>query len=252
MSASALLAGLVAASKLGDECLVRDVLDAMGANAAPSLAPALTAAAASGRTRVVALLLSRGAASAGEREDGDDGDTAAAAAAAAPACEPALHAALARGRVRCAWLLLAAGHGEPADAAGCTALHVAASCMAGPPSTRAALLRSVLAGGADPDAVNFAGARAVDLLPRDAAEARALLGLAAAATRCAATGALFGPLELRHICHSSGAFVSEEASAEVRGERLRASAARGRRDARTPAPLRLSHPPNEHAARARR
>jgi hypothetical protein len=77
------------------------------------------------------------------------------------------------------------------------------------------LLRAVMAAGCDPEARNALGQRAIDLLPRAAVEARCLLGLAAAAARCPATGAAFGAEELRYLCHSSGVLFSEEASAEV-------------------------------------
>ena len=62
-----LAAGLVAAAKLGDVALARDVLGALqhkgagGAAGAAALAPALRAAAAAGRVAVVALVLSGGA-----------------------------------------------------------------------------------------------------------------------------------------------------------------------------------------------
>ena len=217
-TAKDLKSGLMAAAKLGDEELARDCLEALGLETPKVLGEALSAAAAAGRLNVIALLLARGAL----QEDGGcgrgNGREEGGREVASYGGELALHAALSRGRVRSAFALLAAG-ADPtaADSAGNTALHQAAACTAGPPELRAMLLRAVLAAGADPDSQNFAGARALDLLPRsaEAREARALLSLAAAATRCAATGAPFGPQQLRYLCHSSGAFFSEEASAEV-------------------------------------
>lgn len=217
-TAKDLKSGLMAAAKLGDEELARDCLEALGLETPKVLGEALSAAAAAGRLNIIALLLARGAL----QEDGccgrGNGREEGCREVASSGGELALHAALRRGRVRSAFALLAAG-ADPtaADSAGNSALHHAAACTAGPPELRAMLLRAVLAAGADPDSQNFAGARALDLLPRsaEAREARALLSLAAAATRCAATGAPFGPQQLRYLCHSSGAFFSEEASAEV-------------------------------------
>ena len=231
-----LASGFLAACRLGDASLAGACLEA-GADVDTADARgrgALALAAGRGHIRVVALLLARGAAARfvhGEAAEGLMGAGGAGGVIGSGGVGSGgigggggfpLHAAVSSGRLRVAWALLAAGFSPmDYDALGNTALHAAAMCTAsggargGGRRRQLALLRAVMAAGCDPEARNLLGQRAVDLLPRDAAEARCLLGLAAAATRCPATGAPFGAEELRYLCHSSGIFFSEEASAEV-------------------------------------
>jgi hypothetical protein len=127
-----------------------------------------------------------------------------------------LHWSVLRGHLRCVWLLLQAGYSPlDLDQCGNNALHLAAACTAASRETQLLLLRSLMYAGFDPDARNWYGQRAIDLLPSDAYEARRLLLAAQETTRCPSTGAPFGADELRYLCHSTGHVFSEEASVSV-------------------------------------
>ncbi|RYG40515.1 ankyrin repeat domain-containing protein, partial [archaeon] len=127
-----------------------------------------------------------------------------------------LHWAVLRGHLRCIWLLLQAGYSaQDLDQCGNNCLHLAASCTVPSRSLQLQIIRTIMYAGFDPDARNWYGQRAVDLLPADAHEARRLLVSAQECTRCATTGTPFGAEELRYLCHCTGAFFSEEASTSV-------------------------------------
>jgi hypothetical protein len=142
-----------------------------------------------------------------------------------------LHAAVAGGHVDVAALLLAAGFSPltDLDVAGNSALHLVCTATV-PAAARLPLLRLVMHHGCDPEAVNFSGHTAVELLPRRrqggggsgggsddedataAAAARALLRAAARQQRCASTGVPFGPSQPRYLCAASGLCFAEDAS----------------------------------------
>jgi len=174
---------------------------------------ALHFAALHGHHGVVQLLLDRGAADAYRQQtdpelNGDGLDAGLHRVISSP-----LHWAVLRGHLRCVWLLVAAGYScQDLDQCGNTCLHLAASCTVPDAAVQLKLLRTVMHAGFDPDATNWYRQRAIDLLPSGATEARALLQSAHNHTRCAATGTAFGSQELRYLCHSTGAFFSEEGS----------------------------------------
>lgn len=218
MQSADLNAGLLAGAKLGRRELVSLCLDE-GADMDAADDKGMTAlhlAALYGHHDLVEFLLGRGAAET-YKEETDPERLAEQGGAGGPTIiNSPLHWAVLRGHLRCIWLLLGAGYSPlDLDQCGNNALHLAAACTCASRATQLVLLRSLMHAGFDPDARNWYGQRAVDLLPTDALEARRLLTAAAETTRCPTTGAPFGANELRYLCASSGAFFSEEASVAV-------------------------------------
>lgn len=218
MQTADLNAGLLAGAKLGRKELISLCLDE-GADMDAADEKGMTAlhlAALYGHHDLVEFLLGKGAAET-YKEETDPERLAEQGDAGGPTIiNSPLHWAVLRGHLRCVWLLLSAGYSPlDLDQCGNNALHLAAACTCASRATQLVLLRSLMHAGFDPDARNWYGQRAVDLLPTDALEARRLLTAAAETTRCPTTGAPFGANELRYLCASSGAFFSEEASVAV-------------------------------------
>jgi hypothetical protein len=214
-------AGLLAGSKLGKVPLMTAALD-LGATvniADAKGATPLHYAALFGHADAVALLGERGAADDYKRDM--DQETRGMGAGGGPVknirvYNSPLHWALVRGQVKCVWLLLTMGYSPlDVDECGNNSMHLACTCTATSRETQLLLVKTLMCAGFDPDARNWYGQRAADLLPSDAHEARRLLARASETTRCPSTGVPFGSEELRYLCHSSGLFFSEEASASV-------------------------------------
>jgi hypothetical protein len=218
MQASELNAGLLAAAKLGRRELVGLCLEE-GADVDAADEKGMTAihlAALYGHHDIIALLLARGAAETYKIETDPEHIAETGGAVGPIILNSPLHWSVLRGHLRCVWLLLQAGYSPlDLDQCGNNALHLAAACTAASRETQLLLLRSLMYAGFDPDARNWYGQKAIDLLPSDAHEARRLLLAAQETTRCPSTGAPFGADELRYLCHSTGHVFSEEASVSV-------------------------------------
>lgn len=124
-----------------------------------------------------------------------------------------LHLAVHRGHLRVVYLLLAAGYSvADVDEMGNNCIHLACATTCPVRSVQLELLKTIMCSGFDPDARNWLGQKAVELLPSDAHDASKLLASAEAQTQCASTSTPFGADQHRFLCYSTHKFFCEEAS----------------------------------------
>lgn len=142
--------------------------------------------------------------------------------------------AVLRGHVKCVWALITAGYSVlDVDQCGNNALHLCSASVTPAENVQYEMMKTIMTAGFDPDARNWLGQRAIDMLPvssigSDAGKpssssmpnhhhgslhtARGLLEAALEQTKCFSTGTPFGADQLRYLCSSSLKFYCEAAS----------------------------------------
>jgi hypothetical protein len=148
--------------------------------------------------------------------------------------------AVLRGHVKCVWALITAGYSVlDVDQCGNNALHLCCASVTPAENVQYEMMKTIMTAGFDPDARNWLGQRAIDMLPvsslnSDAGSssssssssssapshhhqgslqtARGLLEAALEQTKCFSTGTPFGADQLRYLCNSSLKFYCEAAS----------------------------------------
>lgn len=138
--------------------------------------------------------------------------------------------AVLRGHVRCVWALISAGFSVlDVDQCGNNALHLCCASVTPAENVQYEMMKSIMTAGFDPDAKNWLGQRAIDMLPipslgsdssssssssaiANVLTARGLLEASLEQTKCFSTGTPFGADQLRYLCSSSMKFYCEAAS----------------------------------------